>query len=86
MGDWKKIQCYREKFKNNEISQSEFTRVLKDELQKTSKGNYFVDEKDLLLKKINRIENLLAKLEAKNKEIALNNAALEKLILDKFSI
>jgi DNA repair ATPase RecN len=86
MGDWKKIQCYREKFKNNEISQSEFTRVLKDELQKTSKGNYFVDEKDLLLKKINSIENHLAKLEAKNKEIALNNAALEKLILDKFSI
>ncbi len=86
MGDWKKIQCYREKFKNNEISQSAFTRVLKKELQKKSTGNHFVDEKDLLLKKINRIENRLIKLETKNKEIALNNAALEQLILDHVSV
>jgi DNA repair ATPase RecN len=86
MGDWKKIQCYREKFKNNEISQSAFTHVLKKELQKKSTGNHFVDEKDLLLKKINRIENRLIKLETKNKEIALNNAALEQLILDHVSV
>lgn len=84
MGDWKKIQSYKEKFRNNEISESEFTRFLKDELQKKSKAKHFIDEKDVLLKKINRIENYLIKLKAKNEEIAIKNAALEKLILDNF--